>query len=84
MVLRMATPFKHPKTGGYYIRRAVPKGLQEALGKTEYFKSLGTKDALEAKNLFPAALYESEAIFARAQAGGVADAWAAHMLTEDD
>jgi hypothetical protein len=93
----MASPFKHPKTGGYYIRRAVPKDLQEALGKTEYLKSLGTKDALEAKKLFPSALHESEAVFARARAGkavvdlldeqqikDVADAWAAHVMEEDE
>ena len=51
VALKMATPFKHSKTGGYYIRRAVPTDLQEALGKTEYFKSLGTKDAVVAKKL---------------------------------
>lgn len=95
--VKMATPFKHPRTGVYYIRRAVPKGIQEALGKTEYLKSLHTKDAHEAKKLFPAALHESEAVFARARAGAaivdliddrqikdIGEAWITHNLTEDD
>lgn len=29
MVLSMARPFKHPKTGVYWFRRAVPKDLRE-------------------------------------------------------
>ncbi len=86
-----------PKTGGYFIRRAVPKAIQEALGKTEYLKSLGTKDEREAKVLFPAALQECDAVFAKARGARAAvdvlndvqikeagEAWAAHVLTEDD
>ena len=93
----MATPFKHPRTGVYYIRRAVPEDLREALGKTEYKKSLDTKDPAEAKKRFPAELHESEAVFARAREGRavvdvlsdeqikeVGEAWAAHSLGEDD
>jgi integrase len=93
----MATPFKHPKTGVYYIRRAVPEELREVIGKAEYKKSLGTKDPSEAKKKFPAALHESEAAFARArnsrdavdvltdtQIKEVGDAWAAHCLGEDE
>lgn len=95
--MRMATPFKHPRTGVYYIRRAVPKDIREALGKTEYLKSLGTKDEREAKVLFPAALQESDAAFAKArgknatvdvlndvQIREVEEAWAAHILGEDE
>lgn len=52
MGVKMATPFKHPRTGVYYLRRAVPKDIQEALGKTEYLKSLGTKDERQAKVLW--------------------------------
>lgn len=96
-VLRMASPFKHPKTSVYYVRRAVPRDLQEVLGRREYLKSLGTKDPAEAKTRFAAAFAESEAIFARARAGigvidtldeqqvkDVADAWAAWVLEEDE
>lgn len=97
MGIRMATPFKHPRTGGYYIRRAVPEDLREALGRAEYKKSLGTKDPAEAKRLFPAALHESEAVFKRArecratidvlndeQIREAGEAWAAHTLGEDE
>lgn len=93
----MASPFKHPKTGVFYIRRAVPRDLQGVLGRREYLKSLGTKDPRETKKLFPAALQECEAVFARARAGvgiidvldeqqvqDVADAWTAHIMGEDE
>lgn len=93
----MATPFKHPRTGVYYIRRAVPKDIRETFGKSEYLKSLGTKDEREAKVLFPAALQESDAAFARArgknatidvlndvQIREVGEAWATHILGEDE
>lgn len=93
----MATPFKHPRTGVYYIRRAVPEDIREAFGKAEYKRSLATKDPQEAKKLFPAALHESEAEFARAresravvdvldddQIRQAGEAWAAHILGEDD
>ncbi|POR45065.1 DUF6538 domain-containing protein [Bosea psychrotolerans] len=49
MVLSMARPFKHPKTGVYWFRKAVPKDLREALGKTEFIQSLRTKDVAEAR-----------------------------------
>lgn len=93
----MATPFRHPRTGVYYIRRAVPEDLREAIGKAEYKKSLGTKDPTDAKKRFPAALHECEAAFARAREGRAVvdvlsdqqireagEAWAAHILGEDD
>jgi integrase len=93
----MASPHKHPKTSVFYFRRAVPQELREALGRAEYKKSLGTKDPKQAKLLFAAAWEECEAVFARAKAGKgtvdvlddeevrqIADAWAAHVLQEDD
>ncbi|TWI53832.1 site-specific recombinase XerD [Pseudomonas duriflava] len=63
----MATPWKHPTSGYYYIRRAVPKDLQESLGSI-YKKTLGTKDPHEAKSLFAAAWVQSEERFALARA----------------
>jgi len=51
MVLSMARPFKHPKTGVYWFRKAVPKELQAALGKREYLRSLRTKDPTQARTL---------------------------------
>lgn len=51
MVLAMARPFKHPKTGVYWFRRVVPKDLREAVGKREFLRSLRTKDPSEARTL---------------------------------
>lgn len=52
MVLRMANPWKHPKTGVYYHRKRVPKDLAEAIGSKMVKSSLGTKDPAEARALF--------------------------------
>lgn len=49
MVLTMSRPFKHPKTGVYLFRKAVPKDLRPILGKVEEKRSLGTKDPAEAR-----------------------------------
>jgi len=65
--VRMATPFKHPRTGVDYILRAVPKDIRETFGKSQFLKSLGANNDREAKLLFPAALQESDAAFARAR-----------------
>ncbi|EPF1336693.1 DUF6538 domain-containing protein [Pseudomonas aeruginosa] len=61
----MAQPWKDPRTGTYYIRRRIPKELRPHLpnaGET-YKRSLGTKDAREAKTLFAAAWGLSEEFF---------------------
>lgn len=63
----MATPWKHPTTQVYYIRRAVPRELQPILG-TLFKRSLGTKDLAVAKPRFTVALAESEERFAAARA----------------
>lgn len=49
MVLAMARPFKHPQTGAYWFRRAVPKDLRTVVGKREYLRSLRTKDPSQAR-----------------------------------
>lgn len=54
MVLFMARPFKHPTTGVYYFRKAVPADLKRVLGKSEVKQSLGTKDPAQARELFSA------------------------------
>ena len=46
MVLMMSRPHKHPKTGVYYFRRAVPADLRTIIGKREELRSLGTKDPI--------------------------------------
>lgn len=45
----MPTPWKHPKTGSYYLNRRVPTDVSEAFGKIHVLKSLGTKDYREAE-----------------------------------
>jgi integrase len=54
MVLMMSRPHKHPKTGVYYFRRAVPADLRPIIGKREELRSLGTKDPSEARQLHAA------------------------------
>lgn len=49
MVLRMARPVKHPKTGIYQFRKRVPDALRSLIGKREEKISLGTRDPAEAK-----------------------------------
>ncbi|WP_318652304.1 DUF6538 domain-containing protein [Bosea spartocytisi] len=51
MVLAMARPFKHPKTGVYWFRRVVPKDLRATVGKRGALRSLRTKDPTEARAL---------------------------------
>ena len=61
----MAQPWKDPRTGTYYIRRRIPKDIKPLLpeaGET-YKRTLGTKDAREAKTRFAAAWGHSEEFF---------------------
>jgi integrase len=64
----MPQPWKHPKSGVYYYRKAVPKHLRATLGRGEFRISLGTKDLREAKLLYPATAAKVDALIA--QAGG--------------
>ena len=52
MVLAMSRPFKHPKTGVYYFRKAVPDDLRGIICKREVKISLGTKNPAEAKTKY--------------------------------
>ncbi len=45
----MATPYKDPKSGIYYVRVVVPADVRHIIGKREFKKSLRTKDSREAK-----------------------------------
>lgn len=58
----VVSPMRHPKTGVYWFRQAVPKAMQaavaEVLGRPgkrhlELKWTLGTKDQAEAKRLWP-------------------------------
>ena len=49
----MATPWKHPTTGFYYLRRQIPGKMRPAIGGKALWKvSLNTKSAAEANILF--------------------------------
>jgi hypothetical protein len=56
----MARPWKHPKTGIYWLRRAVPADLRAAVGKREEKASLKTRDPALAKQLHAAAMVALE------------------------
>ena len=47
----MSSPFKHPKSGNYTLRKGVPKRLVPIIGKAVFKQSLNTKDLREAKSL---------------------------------
>ena len=49
MALTMARPWKHPKTGIYWLRKRVPDALRATIGRREVRQSLGTRDPAEAK-----------------------------------
>ena len=44
MPLAMSRPWKHPKTGIYWLRKGVPEALRDAVGKREEKLSLQTLD----------------------------------------
>jgi hypothetical protein len=60
----MATPWRHPQTGAYYIRRQIPAALRPQLdGRALWKVGLGTKDPDEARRKFVVATAELEARF---------------------
>ena len=61
----MATPWKHPKTGIYWLRRAVPLDIRAVVGKREEKVSLKTRDPAEAKRSFVAEMAKIEDRWAR-------------------
>lgn len=69
MALAMSRPWKHPKTGVYWLRKRVPHDLLAVIGKPEAKRTLGTKDPEEAKRRHSAALVELEAQWANLRAG---------------
>jgi hypothetical protein len=58
MALAMARPWKHPKTGIFWLRKRIPDDLRPLLGKHEEKQSLGTRDPNEAKRVHARALAE--------------------------
>ncbi|MCJ2112244.1 site-specific integrase [Methylobacterium sp. E-025] len=69
MVLGMSRPWKHPKTGVYYLRKRVPADLRNVVG-TEVVKiTLGTKDPTVAKALHLKTLTDLESRWANLRLG---------------
>src|SRR3954471_23913552 len=69
MPLAMSRPWKHPKTGIYWLRKRVPDELVKLIGKREELKTLGTRDPSVAKVKHAAALADVEARWANLRAG---------------
>jgi len=64
MVLRMARPQKHRKTGIYWFRRRVPKDIRPLLSRGEITRTLATRDPVEAAARHRRIAAEVEAQFA--------------------
>lgn len=47
MAYRMPTPYRHPKTGLFWIKGTVPPDIAARLGKKQYRRSLGTREPSE-------------------------------------
>ncbi|WP_425373709.1 DUF6538 domain-containing protein [Lichenihabitans psoromatis] len=60
----ISRPFQHPKTGIFWVRKAVPADPRILVGKREELRSLKTRDPNEAKRLFVHALAERESRWA--------------------
>ncbi|HLZ65490.1 MAG TPA: DUF6538 domain-containing protein, partial [Aliidongia sp.] len=84
--------WRHPKSGMYYFRRAVPPELRGRVGKTMLKRTLGTKDVKIAKRLIPAVTvevdaflgqFENEAQLTAAQVQEITNNWLAHWLAVD-
>jgi integrase len=73
MGLNMPSPTKHPKTGVFRVRVAIPHKLRSTTARlyerrVEFVTSLETRDPIEAKRLAPDALADIAAKLARARA----------------
>jgi integrase len=69
MTLPMTRPFKHPRTGIFWIRKRVPADLVPVLGRREVTRSLETRDPAEAKRRHMQVLTDIEAQWTNLRAG---------------
>lgn len=69
MGLRMATPWKHPNSGIFWLRRRVPADVVEVVGRREEKLSLRTRDPAEAKIAYLKAASDLEARWASLRRG---------------
>ncbi|MCJ2109032.1 phage integrase N-terminal SAM-like domain-containing protein [Methylobacterium sp. E-041] len=65
----MAQPWKHPKTGVFWFRRAVPRDLRDLIGKREELATLDTKDPAAARVRYAEVSAEVEARWANLRVG---------------
>ncbi|WP_415192983.1 DUF6538 domain-containing protein [Rhodopseudomonas sp.] len=72
MVLVMARPFRHPKTGIFWFRKRVPDSLRALVGKREHKVTLGTRDPAEAKIAHARIAAEVEERWSRLRVGAQA------------
>ena len=77
MTLAMSRPWKHPNSGVYWLRKRVPDDLRQVIGKSEEKRSLGTRNADEAKRRHAQALLELDARWANLRRG-------LHALTQQE
>jgi len=78
-MVAMASPWKHPKTGRYWFRRAFPADVRATLG-WEHKRSLGTTSVAEAKRLFALEQARFDQMVAAARSGVSLTAKQAHGL----
>src|SRR5918993_2906439 len=71
MPLAMARPWKHPKTGIFWLRKRVPDDLRPLVGKREEKRSLQTKDPAQVRKLHAQALADVEAQWANLRKGSM-------------
>ncbi|WP_366915286.1 DUF6538 domain-containing protein [uncultured Reyranella sp.] len=64
----MARPWRHPKTGKLYFRKAIPEHLRKAAGMREFKRSLNTSDAREGRKRHSAIAGEYDALIERLEA----------------
>lgn len=69
MAFAMSRPWKHPKSGVYWFRKAVPEDLRDLVGKREEKRSLQTRDPHEAKREHAKVLVEVESRWTNLRAG---------------
>ena len=58
---------RHPRTGIYWFRRAVPPSLRPSIGRCEIVRSLKTRDHREARRLALMQALEVEDMLAQAE-----------------
>ena len=61
--MRIATPYKHPISGIYYFRRAVPNDCRHLLNRAIIKESLHTREPHTARRLFAIKQEECEKLF---------------------